>query len=1023
MININQVHGKVKQDCSVVGLRGKYSYDINRVYITKQKIIINGWGLLNSADGNSEVHNIAPSFTLELIPTNEEKVIIKNISQKYVFQNTVKRWDYSDKNACYGGVKDFTYALWYKGASGVGFCSYGPQTYYSQMNCQDRATSDFGLCAKNEEDRNKMNFLYIDLDFQYEIPIADIEALAKQGARRIYFKMTIKTEGGGKTVYGKPIQTVSREETFYLSIPEQVVESDFSVRNSELNNIVSGIQNTVSHVTVSTQYGRVQATDSLGTTRYFAKKDSGIGADILITSSGTKLYYQQGVSHKITGSPVLGVKTGPLIINNSDIMALKLLKMYPVEIKRDCTGNGNNLKCTQYVVDSKGATPKYVAYVPAIWSSPLCKEDDATNIEIEEQYACETDNKCVPRPTLDCPKNCCEEICKKIKGNENTPFCKECYPPGPVPEPICAYTDALAQYCCLYPNDRELCDDLIKPQKESNSRSSSCLIGSSIQEEYKHPQIPNIKTMGHPKLDNNACRISCQEQLVINFERQPHIKAGMGFEYPVGIKGERICGAEYKNEAWVNKRNAAVKLAEEHHKTMVAYLRQANALADICGDKEAYNFTVSASKSCGPVCGGCSVSCDCSCPSTYNYTNFNPGYAYNNNSDNKTKYLGFSNFNERRMLVEEGDVDPCPQGYGEDSCECESNCTQYFCEDSGKRWDTAQKQIKGELDKASIYKKLHDQQVAIIEELDQHRRTCDNWVQDNTYMSDLKTKITTTNLKNEKLASQPSYTVTKNNYTITDSYFENRRSYTNKNFKYLAETFKKHGVPKSGHNNFNMNYFDNSVFLEYSETTRSYRDVWVKKSTRDLEYRFINHYYIQKYTGALSLQAQSGYVSHGRYFYTDFFDETATHNFNLKLIEIGPNISRVNKTWQINSLFCNYNVTNWIFPPEGDPQNDLFGSVAFRYRTISLNDPFPNNRRPGSNWDLGDYNIQSIMKPRNPSSYYVSLTFDARRSIRNYNENKKKDYTTFYSLDPDKSDLFTIRQMFKNQNELIIKPR
>jgi len=233
------------------------------------------------------------------------------------------------------------------------------------------------------------------------------------------------------------------------------------------------------------------------------------------------------------------------------------------------------------------------AFIPATWIRPTFPSEP-TYIKLRPTESC--DDICInEEDEIDlnnCPDYCCDEICdiEKYKDHE---FCTDTqYCGDPIVEPgeCKAKEDALEKYCCFHPDD-ELCDEdeedddddeiedkiIDEAEDKSSSRTGNCI--NKTTEKYQFP----VDGFGKTLLNNSACNISCQEELIVNFETKREVKAGMGFTYPVGVNGSRICAAAYKNDSWLELMNDAVKAANSSYADMVKHLNDAKELDDECG--------------------------------------------------------------------------------------------------------------------------------------------------------------------------------------------------------------------------------------------------------------------------------------------------------------------------------------------------------------------------------------------------------------------------------------------------------
>ena len=125
-------------------------------------------------------------------------------------------------------------------------------------------------------------------------------------------------------------------------------------------------------------------------------------------------------------------------------------------------------------------------------------------------------------------------------------------------------------------------------------------------------------------------------------------------------------------------------------------------------------------------------------------------------------------------------------------------------------------------------------------------------------------------------------------------------------------------------------------------------------------------------------------------------------DLNGNLVKPSAIMTAANSDWKLN-VGCNYQVQNLIMPQEGDENNAKYGSLAYQYRVIDLNDPFP-NRDPYANWctvkngatDTCTYDIRLMPKYSELSSiqrWVINLDTSSINRIKSYNSSHS--YETF----------------------------
>lgn len=347
-----------------------------------------------------------------------------------------------------------------------------------------------------------------------------------------------------------------------------------------------------------------------------------------------------------------------------------------------------------------------------------------------------------------------------------------------------------------------------------------------------------------------------------------------------------------------------------------------------------------------------------------------------------------------------------------DRCEvvvCERNQYKYY--------SVAQSEISSKLSSAQSQRNTYNSQRNVIARLYNDRRTCDNYVSSNQYRG-----ASGANIRINNVSYQNRYSVQSSSYT-NDSTYENARYSTETTYSLYQCTAVSEDSPsynpayvirltnntrhtflgshKGTANGFAISYCDYNTIIK-----PRYKDYWNKKSDANLGFEFSKYYYVQRYTGDLNTtKLNQGYDGGGRYVYTDFFEKSDSHDFDIVSNNLGPNISSAipNTAFTITSFACSYNVDNLIFPPVNDKNYPLYGSVAFRYRQISLTDPFPAGHKTGENW-VGRSNLitRNGYKIYDDTPLYkVNLYPAFMQELRGYG-NK---YTNFYLQNPYHSEI------------------
>ena len=133
------------------------------------------------------------------------------------------------------------------------------------------------------------------------------------------------------------------------------------------------------------------------------------------------------------------------------------------------------------------------------------------------------------------------------------------------------------------------------------------------------------------------------------------------------------------------------------------------------------------------------------------------------------------------------------------------------------------------------------------------------------------------------------------------------------------------------------------------------------------------------------------------------------YKLTLEAKNLGDNLLDKNrKNWNLN-VDCWYQVKNLIYPQKDslgrclDENCEKYGTNAFQYRIIELNDPFP-GRTPGANWT--EKNVQDVIystkdKLSTLQRFVITLDRSSINKIREYND--AHPYDTFNLDEMEKS--------------------
>jgi hypothetical protein len=620
---------------------------------------------------------------------------------------------------------------------------------------------------------------------------------------------------------------------------------------------------------------------------------------------------------------------------------------------------------------------------------------------------------------------CCNELCVKGSGNENTPYCTSLCKTEPPITDCNTISDPQKKYCCLYgnssPESAAICG-IYDDRDDSSARENTCTADKETIDTFKYP----ISGWGDEQYQNSACKVSCEEVINTTFPKAiTGIKAGTGFKYPIKINSDRYCTAEYTNDIWKVHMDAAVQAAKNDYTKATNSINNAKALDDACGDKspqDAGNTCVAGEtltsdgkckKDIGFTCNArpsnntatsrfnetCSISGNtCTCTSTTETrgdckTKDKKGkclvFNWTKAIDTRTSTACLGSY-ENGSCYSYHDACPAKSTWNGSSCiktMCSNNLSIYF--------DDQQGLISTAINDANKFKVDYNNEIFKINVLISDRTTCDNYTTQVKYNGGINTKIDVSTPEND-YAKQTQYTTVNPKASIDATIAATNNG--GKDYPYQVCSSKSNffALP-SKYNDGNYPNGGDSFSLQYCNFQTqhfTYYDFWNKKTSSEVNLEYSNDYSVMKYTGDI-LEANNipsdktnAYVSHGRYAYTDFYAYSGTYQLENTITNIGPNINNRDKNlFSLTPFTCTYKINNLIFPQEGDPNNDKYGSIAFSYRQVSLTDPFP-NRNPRENWQGKEnlitskgYEVYNTTKPL--YQYYLDPT--RMQSIRIYN--------------------------------------
>lgn len=980
---------------SVQAITGKYTFDINSVSydnidgVKNMKLI--GWAYITNGDGN--IHNVQPTYTLTLEATTASGAVL----QTKTYYDQAAKPSYSNKKA---EPNDFSKAYFSRYTD-----SDGNVIRYPDAGALDSRGNDL-RAMRIEESGNPFA---INLDFEFNVPFDDLDALATVDTKKIYMYLTSEVGGGKTTVYGKEFNTPHAKQTkMKIGIQKNRVTDTLVDRLSSLKEGVTfNFKDIVNEVTVVVTNAQGRPGHSLDSTTYYYRSTSGSivsGWD----EDYSSLYYYNADDSDVPNAKALATYEVEKSTKYSSIAASNQ-KAYWYQVRvsigsaRCYFGGSGSRYCLRNNLSSST-----LAWIPSYWVTPIAGV--ATYIETTITQTCATYTSCRKSNLgsgTTCPKTeCCASTCA-IDANKGTYFCTNICS-TPIVDPCSDITDPEKSYCCHYPTD-SVCqkgdddddddgdddddddgddddddddDGGGFPTESPTNLPDTCKEDGTTTVKFKYP----AEGWGKKLVSNDACTISCQETLRATFQPSQSVRAGMGFTYPVNINSSRSCTAAYDNDGWQSKLNTAATSATTAYDNMVTAVNQAKSLDTACGTRRRLTST--------PTCpsgGGSRSGMTCSGYTCHRsvFVGIEP-YACPGFGSGP---ISFPSVCFRAKYRDESysctKAASCPSGYSYESSS--DTCARYVCSSSGQLWSTAQSAISSKLSTATSYRNSYNSYASTVNRLNTERSTCDNYVARNPYSGATSTRISV------DVPDQSTYTITSSSST-EDAAYEAARSSTAKAYAIYECSNRSYTAPGFV-GSVSASSFS-STYCNYLSTSKTYKDFWNKKSDSKVGLEFTTRYYVQRYTGEYITSSGSGYEADGRKSYTDFYDPSESNEFSLDAINLGPNLPGIaNTMWSIDPFTCQYNVNNLIFPPQGDDNYDLYGNVAFMYRQISLTDPFP-DRNPGENWASQTSTINSIIYKgysiygSNPL-YTISLTPSAMQGIRN---NYGTSYGTFISV-------------------------
>jgi hypothetical protein len=1065
--------------------RGSYSYDINSITVDGSNLVISGWGLINSEDGMKKIDNIAPKFSLKLeafyatmeVDKNGNPIKDANGNSKYIKEFRVATDSYSNVNEKYYYSSQYK-TYYFQGADTTPrdyteffytqtSCS-RPYRFYSgscrsssaKTGCFDYVEGDtYGnskrggaLCQQSPESRN---YLYINLNFTFKIPLKDIKNLINKysdpkktghNANRIYIRLGASTNDS-TTVYGNTVDTTKRTQN---CIPMTLTES----LSSKLENIlinakilkaktatelnVGGVRDYTNQISIMASNAHPRATNNFNGSWVCRNGDRLISSDPGCSDKsnpdlGEVTLYQSSQSGSQGDYYIFDETT---VDNGSAYMQglsrNTTFRLYTVRLKLERSSITGRITGKLVTMNANQSTSGMVAYIPALWVKPTLV-GEGTYLEIPEDTSCTVGplaSRCnVLDNTTTCPaggkntnnktgdeatKNCCTEICS---SNSGTYYCTNiCNTSVVVTKDCNTLTDPQEKYCCLTQYKGQDFCAIYAEKDNSLGRTNQCDNETTTDDKFKYP----TDGYGDEGYSNPACKISCEEIVKTTFQPSQSVRAGMGYSYPIQINGTRYCTAEYTNDSWKNQLISAGNTANAQYTAMENALKSARTNDNQCG-----NLTyVTKSPSTNCAAGETLNTSRGTCEKAVSYDNACSDGSYNSSTgkcekpgqDCSASYSASYNAKTRKyscpsggslngtvcekcksIIVTTGSPIKCVNGsdtgngclLSHNACDSPyalqgSVCKKPVCSISGEDWGTAQSRIGGYLSTASGARTSYNAAVTRFNNLMTARSICDNYPSANPYQGSKKATVSYDEVDGSiQVSDQNGYYIT--NTTINGFTFIGAKTGTV--YDIMKAKSKTLNISSTGYNSGTIGSYS-GTYSDYYNDKATYYDFWNEMSTATNQLEFSKNYYVQRYTGALSMTAKEGYELGGRLVYTDFYQMSTIQDFELSLINLGPNLPNSNnRSINLAPFTCSYKVNNMIFPPEGDSNHDKYGNVAFDFRQISLKSPFP-NRSPRENWVGKESLITSrgyeVYNTRTPMYEYY-LDPNRMKTIRIYN--------------------------------------
>ena len=675
---------------NVKAINSEYTYDINIALAYGDYFYVDGWAVVTNK--GAAIHNINPTYTLQLIGKRKDGSIIPSP----IIEDDASREEYSSIGAT---PNDCTKPF---------FNKTGDIVY------PDKKDSSRAKAVKDT--LGNSNRFYININFSFNIPISMIDDLVEDGAVEMHMVLTAevnKNLPSNITVYGVDFSTKNGYFAHVKKeIPVVIQKGNYAdlTRDGRLDKYGITFENTVDKVEVVATWGQVRPGDDNTSTNsgymgagmsfysdlyYYYDSKRGLYVEhrnpnltpvyyhnFLYSGTANATYSVHDIGEVYLPSVYYSIRAYKTLVSNS----VSNCNFEPGTGTKKCVNNGNEVE----------------VWIPALWVKPI------------EGYT-------ILRKDKD------EDECKDLTGKELTcclnPSNPICLPPI---DPCKDIQDPMKQYCCKYPNDKEVCDSDggEYPEIEPENKTDTCKPNGNTLINFQYPK----EGWGKQVISNRACKISCQEEMELIFRPQIGVKAGMGFTYPIDIKGSRYCAADYDNEGWQSKVNAAATAANEAFNKMKDLINRAAAKDDACGSQQVLTAPVPACPSPYTDGGRSGLTCNClschSCCAEWAQTPIVPCPT----EENPNAICGGGWYCASYAPCPGSTSISCPTIEGHQSSYTPDQCQVAVCsENHSILWSPAQSEITNLINQAKQQQTIYITNRDEVKRLEGERNTCDSY--------------------------------------------------------------------------------------------------------------------------------------------------------------------------------------------------------------------------------------------------------------------------------------------------------